>query len=105
MTVDVTIGLCAKNAEATIAESIDSILKQDFPHRCMEIVVVDGLSKDRTLSIVKEMLKKTDIGFSIHSDNGKGLGAARNIVCRNAGGKYILWVDSDIILPEEHVRI
>jgi glycosyltransferase involved in cell wall biosynthesis len=70
----------------------------------MEIIVVDGMSKDKTLFIIQEKLKRCNIKSRIYSDNGKGLGAARNIVCRNAKGEYILWVDADIVLPKEHVK-
>jgi len=93
-----------KNAEATIRKCIDSVLGQDYPHRLMEIVVVDGLSKDRTISILIKKLEKTDIRTKILSDNGKGLGAARNLVCMNSKSEYILWIDGDIIIPKEHVR-
>lgn len=93
-----------KNAEATIGKCIDSVLDQDYPHQLMEIVVVDGLSKDRTVSILIEKLEKTDIHTKILSDNGQGLGAARNLVCMNSRSEYVLWIDGDIIIPKEHVR-
>jgi glycosyltransferase involved in cell wall biosynthesis len=93
-----------KNAEATIGKCIDSVLDQDYPHQLIEIVVVDGLSKDRTISILIEKLEKTDIRRKILSDNGKGLGAARNLVCMNSRSKYVLWIDGDIVIPKGHVR-
>jgi len=101
----VTIGLCIKNAESTIGKSIDSVFDQDYPHRLMEIIVVDGVSKDRTLSILKEELEKSDIQSRIFSDNGRGLGAARNIVCMNARCEYVLWIDGDITIPKEHLKV
>jgi glycosyltransferase involved in cell wall biosynthesis len=100
----VTLGLCVKNAEETIGKSIESVLGQDYPHQLMEIIVVDGLSKDRTLPIVTEKLEKSDIPAKIYSDNGQGLGFARNIVCKNTSSKYVIWIDGDIIIPKEHVR-
>jgi glycosyltransferase involved in cell wall biosynthesis len=100
----VTIGICVKNGEATIGKCIDSVLDQDYPHQLMEIVVVDGQSKDRTISILREKLEKTDICEKILSDNGQGLGAARNLVCMESRSKYVLWIDGDITIPREHVK-
>jgi len=100
--VKVTIGVCVKNAEATIKEAIDSVLNQDFPHELMELIVVDGYSGDKTLSIIKENLKNTDIRSKIFCEN-KGLGYARQIVVDNAEGKYIVWVDGDMVLPRDYV--
>jgi len=99
----VTIGLCVKNDEETIKEAVNSIADQDFPHELMEIIVVDGCSKDQTLSIIKQILSNTDIKKRIFFEN-KGLGFARQIVVDNAIGKYILWVDGDIILSKDYVK-
>lgn len=95
----VTVGLCVKNAEATLAEAISSILDQDFPHSFMELIVVDGCSRDRTLRIIREKVSKTDLKCRIFSDDG-GLGAARQIVVDNAAGDYIVWVDADMRLTK-----
>ena len=54
--VKVTIGFCVKNAEQTVRDAIRSILKQDFPHEMMELIIVDGYSKDKTLSIIQNEL-------------------------------------------------
>lgn len=99
----VTIGLCVKNAEANIKEAVSSVVDQDFPHELTEIIVVDGHSQDKTLSIIKECLSRTAIKKRIFSEN-KGLGFARQMVVDNARGNYILWVDGDIILSKDYVR-
>jgi len=98
----VTVGICVKNSEATIKEAIDSIIKQDFPHENLELIVVDGYSRDKTLSIVKEELAKTNLHYEILHENS-GLGHARQIVVDNAKGNYIVWVDGDMILRTNFV--
>jgi len=100
----VTVGLCLKNCEATIKETIIGILKQDFPSDQMEIIVVDDGSQDRTVSLVVESLSNLKEQLRIFFTKGKGLGTARQLVLENAKGKYIVWVDGDIILPKDHVR-
>jgi glycosyltransferase involved in cell wall biosynthesis len=98
-----TIGLCVKNNEATIREAVNSIAVQDFSHELMEIIVVDGCSQDQTMRIIGEILSKTDIKIKVFSEN-QGLGFARQVVVDNALGKYILWVDGDIILSKNYIK-
>jgi len=74
-----------------------SIIVQNFPHEHMELIVVDGCSTDRTLSIVKDYLCKTDIRNKIFREK-EGLGNARQIVVDNTSGDYIVWVDGDMVL-------
>lgn len=98
----VTVGLCVKNNAATIKEAIQALVVQDFPHELMEIIVVDGCSKDQTMTTIREILSTSDIEKRFFSEN-KGLGFARQIVVDNAIGKYIVWVDGDIILSEGYI--
>lgn len=44
------------NEEKYIAQFLDSILHQDYPKEDLEILLVDGMSKDRTREIVAEYL-------------------------------------------------
>ena len=99
----VTIGICVKDFEATIKKAMDSIINQDFPHEFMELIVVDGCSKDKTLSIIKEYFSKVNIKSKVFYEN-QGLGYARQIVVDNASGDYIVWVDGDLVLPKDYVR-
>jgi len=104
MKAKVTVGMCVKNCEATVKEAIDSIVNQDYPHELMEIIVVDGNSKDKTLSIIIDSISKTNMQAKIYHDKGKGLGVARQIVVNNALGEYIVWVDGDVILPKNYLQ-
>ena len=85
-----------------IAEAIDSVVRQDFQHELMELIIVDGCSYDKTIPIIRERLSRTDISYKIFSENA-GLGYARQIVVDNASGTYIVWVDGDIILSQNYI--
>jgi len=95
--------MCVKNCEATIKEAVESVLDQDFPHEFMELVIVDGYSQDKTLSVLRDSFKKADIRTKIFYEN-EGLGRARQIIVDNASGEYIVWVDSDMVLSRDFVR-
>ena len=99
----VTIGLCVKNCEKTIKDTIRSIIAQDYPHELIEIIVVDGCSRDRTVRIIKKMLRTSDINTRIFFED-KGLGLARQIVVNNSKGEFIIWVDGDMILTKDFVK-
>lgn len=46
------------NEEKYIAQFLDSILLQDYPKNDLEILLVDGMSKDRTREIVAEYISR-----------------------------------------------
>lgn len=100
----VTIGICVRNAGRTLEETIQSIVRQDFPHQHMEIIFVDDGSEDNTLSIIESWASKMDFSVKIHHHKWKGLGPSRNIIFREAKGDYILWVDGDMTLARDYIR-
>jgi glycosyltransferase involved in cell wall biosynthesis len=99
----VTIGVCVRNAASTIREAIESIIAQDYPHELIEVIFVDDGSVDETLSIVKGYAAQMDMKARIFHHKWRGLGCSRNVVVNSASWKYIVWVDSDMILPKDHV--
>lgn len=104
MKINVTIGICVKNAEKTIEDTINSISNQNYNHNNMEIIIVDSNSKDKTIDIIYNFMSNTDISTKLLNDEGKGLGKARQIVIDKANGDYILWVDSDVILKNDFLE-
>lgn len=100
----VTVGVCVRNSASTIREAVESIVAQDFPHESMEVVFVDDGSEDNTLATIHWYVDRMDIDAKVFHQSWQGLGASRNLVVNNAGGKYIVWVDGDMVLPVDHVR-
>jgi glycosyltransferase involved in cell wall biosynthesis len=101
--IKVTLGLCVKNNEKTISYVMRSLLRQNYPHENIEVVVVDGYSEDNTLKIIKDYLSKSNITVKFFSEN-VGLGYARQMVIDNAAGDFVIWVDGDIVLSKDFVR-
>jgi glycosyltransferase involved in cell wall biosynthesis len=100
--IRVTIGLCVKNDESSIRKCLESILNQDFPHYALKLIIVDGNSVDKTLSIIKEVLLKADLKFFIFQEN-VGLAYARQLAVEYAEGEYLLFVDGDMMLSSDYV--
>ncbi len=103
MKPNVTIGICVRNCEDFIEESVESVMNQDFPHELMEAIFVDDGSEDKTLSIIEELVSNIDIYSKVFHTSWKGLGHARNLVAENAEGEFILWVDGDMVLESDFV--
>ena len=91
----VTIGVCTKNSQTTIRRTLESIAKLDYPTNLFEVIAVDGLSTDSTLAIIQEFARRVNLRIRILSDNGHGLGHARQLVVNEAYGNYIAFVDAD----------
>jgi glycosyltransferase involved in cell wall biosynthesis len=99
----VTIGVCLRNEEDDVEETLRSIFQQDFPHELMELIIVDDGSEDETLSLVIRDVTKVNMKVTVFHSGWRGIGEARNTVVNNAKGQYIIWVDGGMKLPNNHV--
>ena len=89
----VTIITSCYNREQTIRGCIESVLSQDYPD--IEYIVVDGASKDNSLSIINEYKDKIS---KIISEPDHGMYEAINKGIRAATGDVIGLVHSDDFL-------
>lgn len=101
----VTIGIPVRNREDMVGDALESIAKQDFPSELMETIVVDDGSTDNTLPVVKAKNDKLKLGAKIIKQEWMGLGFSRNVVLNASSAKYIIWVDSDIVLAKDFVKL
>lgn len=87
------------NNKQLIRLSFDSIFKQDYPD--LEVIVVDNGSNDGTATFIKE-----NYPGAILLENKKNLGAckARNQAIEASHGKWILTLDSDVVLGEDFLK-
>lgn len=99
----VTVGFCVLNEEKNIMTAIESVVRQDFPHECIELIFVDDGSTDNSLQIINEFVSKTDFRSKVFSTKRRGLGPARQTVVENASGDYIIFVDADSTLSSTYV--
>lgn len=91
----VSVLMTSFNRQATIAESIKSVLASSF--KDYEFIIVDDASTDRTAEIVESFLPDQRIKFYQNSVN-QGDYPNRNIAASYAKGKYLKYVDSDDLL-------
>ena len=83
--------------------AINSVVRQDFPHECIELIFVDDGSTDNSLQIISDFISKTEFKTKVFSTKRRGLGPARQTVVDNASGDYIIFVDADSTLSTNYV--
>ncbi|EKE02193.1 MAG: hypothetical protein ACD_20C00413G0017 [uncultured bacterium] len=92
----------AYNCEATLAESVDSIMKSNFEDGDELIIVNDG-STDNTAKVLQILKEKYPVIKIIDHIENKGGGAARNTAIKNAKNEILFCLDSDNILENDSI--
>ena len=88
------------NSEATIKDTLESVLKQTYTN--YEYIIVDGKSTDKTLKII-DLYKKKFKDLKVISEKDKGLYDAMNKGVLKATGDIIGILNSDDILASDNV--
>ena len=86
------------NREETIAQAIESVLGQDYPH--VEYIVVDGASRDGSLQVIE---RYKDRIAKMVSEPDKGMYEGINKGIRAATGDVVGLLHSDDFLFDAHV--
>ena len=86
------------NSASTVEDTIKSVISQDFPDK--EYIIVDGLSKDRTLDVVNNYAAHID---KLVSEKDKGLYDALNKGINLATGDVIGMLHSDDIYASNQI--
>lgn len=87
-----TVIVPAFNAEATLAETLRSVMAQT--HDRLEILVVDDGSTDGTAALAADIARAEPRLTLIRQANA-GVAAARNAGLARARGAYVAWLDAD----------
>ena len=97
-------GICATvivpvyNVEKYLAECLDSILAQ--LEEKVEVICVDDCSTDASYEILLAYHQKDSRVKIFQNEKNQGLSCTRNRGIALAKGEYLLFVDSDDVLPE-----
>ena len=89
----VSIIMPAHNSARFIAETVESVIAQTYPH--WELLIVDDRSSDDTVPIVRAF-EARDLRIRLTQlDANGGAAVARNTAIAQAAGRYVAFLDSD----------
>jgi len=85
----VSVVIPCRNEEKFIAKCLNLLMLQDYPEQRMEIIVIDGMSIDKTREIVVDYCKKF-LFIKLLDNSKKFTPFAMNIGIKNAKGDFII---------------
>jgi len=95
--VSVIVGI--RNEELFIEECIESLLRLNYPSDHYEIIIVDGMSSDKTRDLVQKYPVKLLL------NDKKNVAAARNLGVENAIGDLVAFTDGDCKVDSQWLKI
>lgn len=89
------------NREATVEDTLRSVLTQTYPH--IECIVVDGGSVDNTVSIIEKYVSLFEGRLKYISEADSGVYEAMNKGLRMAAGDVVGYLNSDDVFKDRYV--
>ena len=89
------------NEEKYIAICLDSLLESDYDKSKMEVLVVDGMSSDKTREIVRDYAEKYSY-IQLLDNPDKIVPKAMNLAIAEASGEYIVRLDAHSKFPKDY---
>jgi biofilm PGA synthesis N-glycosyltransferase PgaC len=101
----VTVAIPAYNEEDCIRDTMESVLKLDYPKDRVELIVINDGSRDRTQSIVEDVIAKNKgLDIKIINQSNRGKGAALNKALSVARGDFFVTFDSDSFISSNALK-
>ena len=94
----VSVIIPCRNEQLYIENCVNSILNQDYRSDKIQIIVIDGLSDDNTIHILKKYPNIT-----LLSNPKKIVSTSMNLGIKKAKGDYILRIDAHCIYPKNYI--
>ncbi len=96
--MDLSVIIVSYNTQDLTLQAINSVVKAKQPKNKLEIILIDNNSSDNTVSLVKTKFPKVKI---IANSKNLGFAKANNQGLRKAKGRYLLLLNSDVIINKD----
>lgn len=100
--VEVSVIVPVYNEEKYIGRCIETVLKQDYNKKRIEVLLVDGASTDKTCEIILSYCHKYPFIHLLHNPN-KTVPYAMNIGIRQALGEYVVRLDAHSEYADDYI--
>ncbi len=102
---EVSIVVAVRNEENNITDLLDGLLQQTYPHRLMEVIIVDDVSDDNTLKIIKSFSERNpELIIKTLSSPGKGKKEALAFGIKMSSHDFIVTTDGDCLPDKRWIR-
>jgi len=98
----VSVVMPTKDRKARIGDAILSVIRQT--HQNWELIVIDDHSTDGTLDLIRERFAG-DGRIKVATNDGHGVGEARNSGLARASGAFIAYLDSDNRWHDDYLEL
>lgn len=98
----VSIIIPCRNEEKHISKCLDSIIDNDFDKNKIEILLIDGMSEDKTREIINQYAKKYPF-IKIYENKNNFTPFALNIAIKNAKGEIIIRMDAHATYERKYI--
>lgn len=98
--------IIAYNAEKFLEKSLDCIVKQDYDHKNIEVILVDSCSKDKTKQIMEQFANRNKNKFKeikILENKGRTLPRGWNVALKEVKGEVVLRVDAHTFFDKDFI--
>ena len=96
----------ALNEEKYLPNILQDILQQTYPHKDMEILLIDSISQDTSKKIMSDFADKYQNEFwqiKVLDNAGKRQANGWNVALRNYEGEAIIRIDAHAHIPQDFV--
>lgn len=101
--IEASIVIPTYNRKSILEKCLEALFNQDYPNDKYEIVLIDDGSTDETDKMVASLDPPCRLRY-VRNNKRLGVPKSRNRGIRLARGKYIICVDSDIIVVPEFAQ-
>lgn len=98
--IDVTVIVVTWNVEDIITDCLNSLFK--YTDLNCEIIIVDNASSDNTCTIIKNQYRNKVKLIELREN--LGFSKANNVALQQANGRYIFYMNPDVIFIEDILR-
>jgi biofilm PGA synthesis N-glycosyltransferase PgaC len=102
--VPVTILIAARNEEAAIEGTLESIAEQDYEGE-LKVFLIDNGSSDDTIKLARAAAAATDLRLEIFEESQPGKNFALNLGLSRVTTELVVTVDADTLLQRSAVRL
>jgi glycosyltransferase involved in cell wall biosynthesis len=99
----VSIIVCTRNRYASLRRCLGSVFSSELSYLAFEVIVVDGSSSPAMRKRIA--IECSALGAKYVRATPSGIGRARGIGAREAKGRILVFVDDDIVVTRDTIRI